>query len=502
MKIAMLFGVGACCAMGAFAAMPQTATIIPAPREMKVTGGEYFVKGKPKIEKVAGIPPEGYELSIRPDGMTIRHSDDAGLFYARTTLLHMGRHDEQRKCTAYPCLEIKDSPKFKWRGVHLDDSRHFYGKDTVKRLLLQMSWFKLNVFHWHLTEDQAWMLEIPGYPELQQYGDEWQLPGQPPKCHGQKVKTGFYTAEDVKEIVAYAKSLHITVVPEIELPGHVLCALCAYPQFCCFPEQIEKRGRSPYCQGILREVLCVGNPEAIKFFEKVLDYVCEVFPSEVIHIGGDECPRTNWKTCPKCQAFIKREGLRGVGDLQPWVTRHFTEYLAKKGRRTIGWDEIFVESASSNVGGAKITTLLPKSTMGMCWRNHGAGSAAANQGYDIVRCPTSHCYFDYRQGLAEDPYPYIGGMLPLSRVYQFDPLEGVAEAARAHVAGGQCCNWSSHTFNRFDVEWKLWPRGFALAEVLWTYPDPKQRDFEDFSKRAAEFRRRLIRVHVNCAPLK
>ena len=234
----------------------------------------------------------------------------------------------------------------------------------------------------------------------------------------------------------------------------------------------------------------------------MFDHVCELFPSEVIHIGGDECFRDGWKRCPKCQAFMKREGLKGVEQIQPWVTRHFTEYLAKKGRRVIGWDEIFIESADRGAGGSKITTLLPKSAMGMCWRAHGAGASAANQGFDIVMAPYQYTYFDYCQGLAEDPYLYPGGWLPLERVYQFDPLAGVDKNGRAHVVGGQCCNWTSHTFGRHDLEWKLWPRGLAIAEVLWTYPDPKKRDFAEFSARAAEHRRRLIREHVNCAPLK
>ena len=170
--------------------------------------------------------------------------------------------------------------------------------------------------------------------------------------------------------------------------------------------------------------------------------------------------------------------------------------------REIGWDQIFIESANRDAGGSKITSMLPKTTMGMCYRTHGAGASAANQGFDIVMTPHTYTYFDYRQGLAEDPYQYFGGMLPFARVYQFDPFAGVEESARPHVVGGQCCNWTSHTLNRFDLEWKLWPRGFALAEVLWTYPDPAKRDFAEFSARAAEYRRRLIGAHVNCAPLK
>ena len=480
--------------------------IIPAPQKMTVTGGECHTKAEPKVEKVASIPPEGYELSITKDGVTIRSSDDAGAFYAKMTLAQIEKVDPKTKQKIYPCVEIVDAPKFKWRGVNFDDARHFFGKDVILHILEQMSWFKLNVFHWHITDDQYWPLEIPGFPELQQYGGECLVAGQSRKYHGEKVSPGIYTANDVREIVAYAKARHITVVPEIEFPGHSVCALCAYPQLACDPQYILKRERDPSnFGGGGNGVLCIGNPDSIRFIEKVLDHVCEIFPSEVIHIGGDECPRTFWEKCPKCQTFVKSEGLTGIEQIQPWVTRHFTEYLAKKGRRAIGWDEIFIESKNRhvNVSNTKITSLLPKSTMGMCYRVQGAGVAAANQGYDIVMTPHMYTYFDYRQNLPEDPYMYFGGVrLPLSKVYQFDPLAGVDATVRPHIVGGQCCNWTSHTFYRTDLEWKLWPRGLALAEVLWTYPAPAKRDFAEFSKRAAVHRLRLIRAHVNCAPLK
>ena len=483
----------------------KAAALIPAPREMKLTGGTCRAKNPPKVEKVAGLPSEGYELSITANGITIRHSDDAGLFYANVTLSHMGRSDARAKCKVYPCLEIRDWPQFKWRGVHFDDSRHFFGKDVVKRIIDEISWFKFNVFHWHLIDDQYWPLEIPGFPELQQYGGECLVMGQARNYHGEKVTPGIYTANDVKEIVEYAKARHITVVPEVEIPGHSLCAICAYPELCCDPQFIIRRGRNPSNFGGGGDgVFCIGNPDSIRFLEKVLDHVCEIFPSKVIHIGGDECPRKFWQKCRKCQSFIKKEGLTGVEQIQPWVTRHFVEYLAKKGRRAIGWEEIFIESKNEreSLAKSKMTSLLPRTTMGMCFRHQSAGAAAANAGYDIVMTPHTYTYFDYGQGLAEDPFPYFGGRLPLARAYQFDPLAGVKEAARPHIVGGQCCNWTSHTFYRCDLEWKLWPRGFAIAEVLWTYPDPKKRDFAEFSVRAAEYRRRLIKKHVNCAPLK
>ena len=493
------------------AAVPKTAMLIPAPREIRATGGEYWEKKTPKLEKVAGLPPEGYELSITTNGITIRHSDDAGAYYAKMTLFHTGRYDAKAKCKVYPCLEIKDWPQFRWRGVHLDDSRRFFGKEAILQLLKQMSWFKFNVFHWHLTDDQLWSLEIPGYPELQKYGAEWYIKG-PAKWRGEKVGPLYYTANDVKEILAYAKERHITVVPEIELPAHSTAAILAYPELYCFPKDVYSCNRDVFKfnhNKLYNSVYCFGNPDTFRFLEKVLDYVCELFPSEVIHIGGDECSRSNWQACPKCQAFIKEKGLRGVQDIQPWVTRYFVEYLAKKGRRTIGWDEIFISSdwtkwnSFLKAGGDSFSSLLPKTTMGMCWRTWGAGGRAANRGYEIVRCPGSHCYFDARQGLAEDPHYYFGNVVTtLEKVYRFDPYEGVEPAARKNVVGGQCCNWSTHTFCLDGLEWKMWPRGFALAEVLWTYPDPAKRDFKEFSERAANYRLRLISAHVNCAPLK
>ena len=485
--------------MGVFAAAGVANTSVPAlipmPREMKLTGGSVAlaVTNSPRVEVIASIPPEGYELSITKDGVTIRHSDDAGLFYAKVTLEQL----RSPETAALPCLEIKDSPAFRWRGVHLDDSRRFFGKEVVKLVLEQMSWYKLNVFHWHLTDDQYWSLEIPEYPELVKHGEEWVgYKGQSKRPFGEKVGDFYYTANDVREILAYAKERHITVVPEIDLPGHFMSVVRAYPSFAC-----KGGGR----------VMCVGNPEALQFAERVLDYVCELFPGDVVHIGGDECNRKYWKKCPRCKSLIRREGLKGVAEIQPWLTRRLAEHLAKKGRKVIGWEEIVVgfgkadrNGESENKGKPK-SALLPGKDVLVMGYHAEPGALAANMGYTVVQSPNWHCYFDYTQNLPEDPFRYFlpnRRWLPLENVYKFDPYDGVKPEARQNVIGGQCCNWTSHTWNRFDLEWKLWPRGFALAEVLWTYPDPAKRDFAEFSARAAEHRRRLIREHVNCAPLK
>ena len=467
--------------------------IIPAPREIKITGGECRLKGAPKVEKVASIPPEGYEISIAKNGVTIRCSDEAGAFYARTTLAQIERFDRKTKQKTYPCAEIKDSPKFKWRGVLVDTARHFLGKTAILRVIDEMSQYKFNVLQIHFTDEEAWTLEIPEYPKLAGQGSKR---GRSGFVYGEAIQPFYYSAKDIKEIVEYAAKRHVKVVPEIEMPGHFGAALRAYPSMGC------------KCPGG-GKVFCIGNPETVRFAEKVLDRVCEMFPSDVIHFGGDECTRKYWKACPACQALVKREGLKGVEEIQPWLTRHLVEHLAKKGRRAIGWDEIFLSSAwdkwedFKKAGGDSFNSLLPKTTMGMCWRPWGAGALAANKGYEIVRCPTSHCYFDLRQGLAEDPFAYLGkNVTPLSKVYSLDLLEGVAPEARANVAGGQCCNWGEFTLGIVDLEWKLWPRALALSEVLWTHPDPAKRDFAEFSRRAAVHRRRLLSQPVNCAPLK
>ena len=461
---------------------------------MSVTGGECSLQDEPKVEKVASMPSEGYELSITKNGVTIRCSDDAGAFYARMTLAQIEKVDPKTKQKSYPCLEITDAPKFKWRGVMLDTARHFLGKSTILSIIDQMSWYKFNVLQIHFTDGQSWTLEIPEFPELIKQGVR--RGARTGFEYGEKLPPFYYSAKDIQDIVAYAAARHVKVVPEIEMPGHFQAALRAYPSMKC------------KCPGG-GKVFCIGNPETVRFGEKVLDRVCELFPSDVIHFGGDECTRQFWKACPVCQAHIKREGLKGVEELQPWLTRHMVNHLEKKGRRAIGWDEIFLVASwetrdeFTKVSCDSFDPLLPKTTMGMCWRMWGAGALAANRGYEIVRCPTSYCYFDYPQGLSEDPFQYfVRQDVSLETVYRFDVLEGVEPQARKNVVGGQCCNWSEWTLGRVDLEWKLWPRAFALSEALWTYPDPAKRDFAEFSKRAAVHRQRLIRAHVNCAPIK
>ena len=484
-------------------------SLIPAPRELVKGKGTCAGAAKPKVERVTGIPSEGYELSVKPESVTIRASDDAGEFYARQTLEQLGgprfvaASDGTKPVppASIPCCEIKDSPRFKWRGIMIDDVRHFMGKEQVKRTIDEMSKYKFNVFHWHLTDDQSWRIDVPGYPELLDYGDQYSLMMDKKlrvrMPDGPRAGRRYYTADDIREVVAYAKERHIKVVPEIDFPGHFYAVLCAYPEFACKPESVYKQGRWPMVDGWHdgREPMCVANPDAVKFIEAAIDSVCDLFPdSDVIHIGGDECHFEYWKDCEKCQAMMKREGMTKPQDLQAWLTRRAVERLEKRGRRAIGWDEIL----DANPG------VLPEGTMGMRWHPKGVErtARAAKAGHEIVNSAHRICYFDKRQGLKADPYRYIGGNLTLGKVYTFDPLEGLPSEVCDKIVGGQCNNWAEFTYDGKDLEWKLWPRGLALAEVLWTYPDPKKRDFADFSRRAAIHRDAMVARGVNAAPIK
>lgn len=485
--------------------------LVPAPRQMTVWEGSYAVPAD-SVEAVAvretrdaSLPPEGYRLMVTTGGVSVASADAAGAFYARQTLKQLAACDG--KTCSFPCLEIEDAPAYRWRGVHLDEVRHFFGKENVKRILDLMAYHKLNVFHWHLTDDEGWRLEIPKYPELTKRGavrpNSWKRGGKPHKVNGRNIIDRnteaygpyFYTAADVREILAYAEARHIRVVPEIELPGHAGAAATAYPELVCKPEGVRERIWDAGWGNTI-DVFCVGNDETVRFLEGVLDYVCELFPSKVIHIGGDECPRTRWKECPKCQARMKAEGMKDINELQAWMTRHFASYLEKKGRRIMGWDEI-------------LSGDVPQSAIGMSWRTSQkngtgdkltSGAEGARRGHDMVMTPHLLCYYDYRQDLPDDPFQYIGGHVSLEKAYSFDPCDGVADDAKPHVLGGQCNNWTEFTWNEHDLAWKMWPRTCAMAEVLWTAPMP--RDFWDFFKRMEIHRKRLITMGVNCAPLR
>jgi len=500
----LVFSLLAClCASPVLARLP----LVPFPCEVRETGGLTSATGILWCVDAAR-PAEGYRLMVATGGVTISASDAAGRFYALKTLDQLRRPDG-----CLPCVEISDRPAFKWRGVHFDDCRHFFGKEALKHTLDQMAAHKYNVLHWHLTDDQGWRIDVPGYPELVKYG----AVRRSSPVHGSVTKPGivdpqdqdqdgcrygpfFYTEADLREIVAYAAARHITVVPEIESPGHICAALAAYPQFACEPARFADH-RPPCVWGGFPDSLCIGNDAAVKFIEDVFDYVCRVFPSPYVHIGGDECSFKQWVKCPKCRARIEAEKLGDVNGLHPWLTRRIVKFLAARGKRAIGWEEY-------------LRGEVPQEAVGMywnCWKGTErmdyltGGWEALEKGHEVVMVTAAFTYFYLGQGL-DDPFQYGqsgraygGGKLTLEKTYRFDLFAGVPERYRKQILGGQCCNWSEFTWNQYDFDWKMWPRGCAMAEVLWL-GDAKP-GYTDFLARMKAHRQRLVNQGVNCAPL-
>jgi len=418
-----------------------------------------------------GVEPEGYVLSVAKDKIKVKAGDAAGFFYAVQTLrqLSPGASATGKLGDAFPAVEISDYPRYHWRGLLLDECRHFFGINEVKRLLDQMAFYKMNVLHWHLTDDQGWRIEIDAYPDLAKYGSKrpatWKWGGKKGGNDGKPYGPFFYTKAQIREVLDYAAKRHISIMPEIEMPGHSYAVVSVYPElYCEGQKKIEGRGAATKT-GVFREVVCPSNPKVYEFYEKVLDEVCELFPSQYIHVGGDEVPRKNWKTCPRCQAFMKKHGMKDEAGLQSYFTEHFTKYLSKKGRRAIGWDEILE-------GG------IPKETMVMSWRGAKGGIKAASAGHDVVMTPNTHCYFDY-------PYKRIS----TEKAYMFNPCAGIPADKQSHVLGGQCNNWTERTPTPKSLESKIFPRFFGMAEALWTAP--AKRDWEEFSGR--------VKVHSEIA---
>ena len=422
------------------------------------------------------LDPEAYSIFVASNHAVIRSNGLAGVLYALQTLRQMlpeaiyGNRIAEREKWVLPCCEIQDAPRFRWRGMHLDSSRHFWSVDEVKRYLDVMSFYKLNRFHWHLTDDQGWRIEIKSYPLLSQIAcwREGTMIGKDFSSNDHIRYGGFYTQDEIREVVAYAAERGITVVPEVDLPGHMLAAMSAYPELGC--------SGGPYAAwtiwGVSKQVLCVGKESTFRFLEGVLSEVAELFPGEYIHIGGDECPKDEWKNCPECQAKIRELGL--VGDerfsaeqyLQNYVTKRIQDFLATKGKKVIGWDEILEGE------------LAPGATV-MSWRGTAGAKQAAANGFDAILTPSSHCYFDYYQSPDHDAEPLaIGGLLPLEKVYSLDPLEGIAPEHAHHILGVQANLWTEYISTPEHLEYMLLPRLLALAEVQWCQPE--RRDYGRF----------------------
>ncbi|MDB6020350.1 MAG: exo 1 [Pedosphaera sp.] len=433
---------------------------------------------------------EGYELSVTPASAIIRAKDSAGLFYGVQTLLQLLPPEvfAAKKAAGakweIPCVQIEDQPRFKWRGMMLDVGRHFFDKEEVKQILDGMALHKLNRFHWHLVDDQGWRIEIKKYPRLTEMG-AWRKAtgfGLDPKAstaYGPDGRYGgYYTQADIREVVAYAAARHIAIVPEIEMPGHASAALKAYPQLSCTggPFTTDLPG------GVFNGVFCAGNDEAFAFIQDVLTEVFQLFPGQDIHVGGDEVLIDNWKHCAKCQARIQQEGLKGPQELESYFIRRVEKFVNANGRNLVGWSEI-------REGG------LAQNAIVMDWV--GGATEAASAGHDVVMSPLADCYFDHYQSkdLSTEPHA-IGGYLPLSQVYAFEPMpEKLEPQYRVHILGAQANVWTEYMPSLKHVEYMVFPRLCALSEVVWS---PKNsRDWNGFNQRLEIDCRRLDQLGIN-----
>lgn len=430
--------------------------------------------------------PEAYSLNIQENLIMIKSGTDAGLRYGLTTLLQTIQLDSSTNTYYSPRLDILDYPQFPYRGMHLDVCRHFFPVSFIKRYIDYLAMYKFNTFHWHLTEDQGWRIEIKRYPKLTETG-AWRsetLIGsardQPPRYDGQRYG-GFYTQEEIREVVQYATDQGITIIPEIELPGHALAALSAYPELSCTGGPFQPATT----WGVFDDVYCTKG-ETITFLKHVLDEVIDLFPSQYIHIGGDECPKTRWKTCPDCQTNIQANGLADEHELQSWFIKQIAEHLQSKGKRLIGWDEILE-------GG-----LAPDATV-MSWRGISGGMEAAAQGHDVIMTPGKPCYFDHYQSKEADQPLAIGGYNALEAVYSWDPIPQDLDTTLHHfIRGGQGNVWTEYMPNEQHVEFMIFPRITALAETLWS--DPKKKDYSDFLDRVDIHQTRWQKANIQYFP--
>lgn len=430
------------------------------------------------------LAPEEYSLVVNRKAVIIKASALNGFIYAIQTVKQMLPEEifsdslDQDEEWKLKCVVIKDAPRFAYRGMHLDVSRHFWSVDEVKRYLDVMQLHKLNRFHWHLTDDQGWRIEIKKYPRLTEKGavrKETLVGHLQPKDNvfdGTPYGEGlYYTQDQIREVVAYAAARGITVIPEIDLPGHMVAALACYPELGCTSGPYEVWPM----WGVADDVLCPGNEKTFEFIENVLSEVADLFPSEYIHIGGDECPKVRWEKCPKCQARIKALGLEADERhsaeyfLQSYVTERVEAFLATRGKRIIGWDEI-------------LEGKLAQDATVMSWRGISGGLEAARLGHDAIMTPNSYLYFDYYQSENQDAEPLaIGGYLPVSKVYSYEPFEeGMTEEEKSHIIGVQANLWTEYITTESQLEYMLLPRLAALSEVQWCQPQNKNWErFED-----------------------
>lgn len=445
----------------------------------KKTGGGILLQ----LDSVGILQKEGYRLTITQSQVTITGHDDAGVFYGLQSLLQLMQKDTAGKVTVQGSI-INDYPRFGYRGMHLDVGRNLFPVKSIKKWIDMLALYKVNTFHWHLTDDQGWRIEIKKYPKLQTIAAyrSATIIGHKrldPHRFDNKPYGGYYTQEEVKEIVRYATERHITVIPEIEMPGHAQAALAAYPELGCTGGPYQ----TATYWGVFDDVYCAGKEETFQFLEHVLDEVLALFPSHYIHIGGDECPKTQWKICPHCQARMKAEKLSDEHQLQSYFIQRIEQYLNGKGREIIGWDEILE-------GG-----LAPGATV-MSWRGLEGGIAAARMHHNVIMTPEKYVYLDYYQSLYEAEQIAAGGYTPLERVYGYEPVpEELSPEEAAYIKGVQANVWSEYINTPAKAEYMMFPRVFALAEIAWS---PKSgRTYPGFLMRLRQQEPLLDRLNVN-----
>ncbi|SFU43316.1 hexosaminidase [Pustulibacterium marinum] len=447
------------------------------------------------IKKDTSLAPEHYELQVTSNHINIKASDYNGALYGLESILQLlppqieSTSVVSKVTWAIPNVQITDGPRFSWRGVMLDVSRHFFKKEYVKEVIDELAFHKMNTLHLHLVDDQGWRIEIKKYPKLtevgafrvDQEGVNWRS-RRTPELGEKATYGGYYTQEDLKEIVAYAQKKGIEVIPEIEMPAHVMSAIAAYPELSCTGEPIMVPSGSIWP---ITDIYCAGKDSTFEFLEDVLDEVMTIFPSKYIHVGGDEATKTEWKKCPHCQERIKTEKLSDVDELQSYFMKRIEKYIVSKNKQMIGWDEILE-------GG-----LAPEATV-MSWRGFKGGWEASEQGHDVIMTPVSHCYFDYYQGPQDSEPEAFNAYTPLSQVYTFDPVvDSMSTEQASHILGGQANLWSEYIPTTTHSEYMLYPRLSAMSEALWS--EKEQKNWPDFSRRVQVQMQRYAFGDINYA---
>jgi hexosaminidase len=449
-------------------------------------GGESSPRIVYRVSQDSSLRHEGYLIKSNDDEISITAKDASGFFYGTQTLIQLvGAFGNE-----LPHLEINDYPRFSYRGLHLDVGRHMFPPEFIKKYIDLMARHKFNRFHWHLTEDQGWRIEIKKYPKLQEVaafreetviGHASTATREGTKNYDGKRYGGFYTQDEIRDIVQYAAERQVTIIPEIELPGHALAALSAYPNLGCTGGPYK----AATTWGVFDDVFCAGKEDAFVFLQGVLDEVVELFPGKYVHIGGDECPKTRWKECRHCQKRIKSEGLKDEHELQSYFIQRIEKYLNSKGKQIIGWDEILE-------GG-----LAPNATV-MSWRGEEGGIAAAKQNHDVIMTPGNWCYFDHYQDTAKTEPLAIGNYTPVEEVYGYEPVPAALTVDEAkHVLGAQANVWTEYIPTSEHAEYMVYPRAVAMSEVLWSPRD--SRDYNNFLLRMKTHFKRLDEWKVNYA---